>query len=80
MVRAEPPIVLVHSPFLGASAWEWVARELDQRGRRAIVPSLRAAAGEPYQPRRDVRQAVEAVAADDARTVVLVERAMLAGA
>ena len=60
-------IVLVHSPFLGPSAWEWVARELERRGRPAVVPALRAVADEPYRPWRQIWEAV-----DDARTVVLV--------
>ena len=72
MVHADPLMVLVHSPFLGPSAWEWVARELALRGRAAVVPSLRGVTDEPYRPWRDVWETVEAVAARGARTVVLV--------
>jgi pimeloyl-ACP methyl ester carboxylesterase len=72
MVHADPLLVLVHSPFLGPSAWEWVARELERRERAAIVPALRGVADEPYRPWRDVSDAVDAVAAHGARTVVLV--------
>ena len=72
MVHADPLMVLVHSPFLGPSAWEWVARELDRRGRSAVVAALRGVAEEPYRPWRDVREAVDAVPARGAQTVVLV--------
>jgi pimeloyl-ACP methyl ester carboxylesterase len=65
-------IVLVHSPFLGPSAWEWVAGELERRGRPAVVPALRAVAGEPYRPWRQIWETVDAVSAHDARAVVLV--------
>jgi pimeloyl-ACP methyl ester carboxylesterase len=72
MVHTDPLMVLVQSPFLGPSAWEWVARELEQRGRRAVVPSLRAVADEPYRPWRDVWEAVDVVSAHGAGRVVLV--------
>ena len=72
MVHADPLMVLVHSPFLGRSAWAWVARELEQRGRPAVVPSLRAVADEPYQPWRDVWETVDADSAHGAGRVVLV--------
>jgi pimeloyl-ACP methyl ester carboxylesterase len=72
MLRAHPLMVLVHSPFLGPSAWGWVARELEQRGRPAVVPSLRAVADEPYRPWRDVWDTVDAVSAQVTARVVLV--------
>lgn len=72
MVHADPLMVLVHSPFLGPSAWGWVARELDQRGRPAVVPSLRAVADEPYRPWRDVWEIVDAVSAHVTARVLLV--------
>jgi pimeloyl-ACP methyl ester carboxylesterase len=72
MVVAQPLMVLVHSPFLGPSAWGWVARELDQRGRPAVVPSLRVVADEPYRPWRDVWETVDAVSAHMTSSVVLV--------
>jgi pimeloyl-ACP methyl ester carboxylesterase len=72
MVDADPLMVLVHSPFLGPSAWAWVARELEQLGRPAVVPSLRAVADEPYRPWRDLWEAVDAVSVTGARRVVLV--------
>jgi hypothetical protein len=72
MVDAHPFMVLVHSPFLGPSAWLWVARELEQRGRAAVVPSLCALADGPYRPWRDVWETVDAVSAHRAGRVVLV--------
>jgi pimeloyl-ACP methyl ester carboxylesterase len=72
MVDVEPVMVLVHSPFLGPSAWAWVARALEQRGRPAIVPSLRAVADAPYRPWRDVWETVDAVSAHGAGRLVLV--------
>jgi pimeloyl-ACP methyl ester carboxylesterase len=51
--------VLVHSPLVGPSTWLPVARELERRGRRAVVPSLLGpAAG---APQGHWRQCVEAV-------------------
>jgi hypothetical protein len=72
MVHADRLMVLVHSPFLGPSSCEWVARELEQRSRSAVVSSLRGVADEPYRPWRDVWQTVDAVSAHAAGTVVLV--------
>lgn len=72
MLGADLLMVLVHSPFLGPSAWGWVAQELEQRGRPAVVPSLRAVADAPYRPWRDVCQTVDAVSAHGARRLVLV--------
>jgi Alpha/beta hydrolase family len=36
----DPVFVLVHSPLVGPTTWSQVARELERRGREAIVPSL----------------------------------------
>ena len=72
MVDTDQLMVLVHSPFLGASAWGWVARELEQRGRRAVVPSLRPVVDEPYRPWRDVWETLDAVSAHRASKLVLV--------
>jgi pimeloyl-ACP methyl ester carboxylesterase len=71
-VIATAPFVLVHSPLLGPSAWEWVGRELEQRGRAAVVPSLLGVAHEPYPTWREACEAVAAASAKRARTVVLV--------
>jgi hypothetical protein len=43
-----PSFVLVHSPLVGPSTWEPVARELERRGREAFVPSLRGVADAPF--------------------------------
>jgi pimeloyl-ACP methyl ester carboxylesterase len=52
--------VLVHSPLVGPSTWSPVARVLERRGHRAVVPSLL----EPAEaPPRDWRRCVEAVRA-----------------
>jgi pimeloyl-ACP methyl ester carboxylesterase len=72
MVIAKPPFTLVHSPLLGPSAWECVGRELKQRGRSAVVPSLLGVAHEPYPTWREVCEAVAAASADRAGNVVLV--------
>ena len=72
MVDANPLFVLVHSPLLGPSAWAWVARELEQRGRSALVPSLLGVADESYRPWREVSEAVDAASTQPAETVVLV--------
>lgn len=52
-MRGRPSLVLVHSPLVGASAWEPVARSLGVRGRTAVVPSLAAVSGGagPFYPR-----------------------------
>jgi hypothetical protein len=48
-----PTVVLVHSPLVGASAWEPVADVLRARGRTAVVPALAEAfnGAAPYCPR-----------------------------
>jgi pimeloyl-ACP methyl ester carboxylesterase len=43
----KPVLVLVHSPLLGPSMWKWVARELHDHGRSAVVPALPALAAVP---------------------------------
>jgi hypothetical protein len=48
-----PTVVLVHSPLVGASAWEAFAEVLRARGRTAVVPALAEAfdGAAPYRPR-----------------------------
>lgn len=70
MVDANPRFVLVHSPLLGPSAWDWVARELEQRGRSAVVPSLLGVADESCRPWHC--EAVDAASTQRGETVVLV--------
>jgi pimeloyl-ACP methyl ester carboxylesterase len=71
MVDGSPLLVLVHSPLLGPSAWEWVARDLDQHGRMAVVPSLREAMARPEPSWRDAFEVVT-VSAQGASSVTLV--------
>jgi pimeloyl-ACP methyl ester carboxylesterase len=61
----EPVFVLIHSPLVGPTTWSPVARELERRGRKAVVPSLLeiADADAPQW-----RHASEAVCAATART------------
>jgi pimeloyl-ACP methyl ester carboxylesterase len=49
---------LVHSPLVGPGTWSPVARELEQRGHQAVVPSLIGPTGDPP---RDWQQCVEVV-------------------
>jgi hypothetical protein len=71
MVDGSPRFVLVHSPLLGPAAWQWVARELDQRRRMAVVPSLREIVARPQPSWRDACEAV-AASSQGAASVMLV--------
>jgi hypothetical protein len=64
--------VLVHSPLLGPSSWGWVARELRDRGRSAVVPALLGGADAPWPSWHDVCGAVKAASPDRRDAVVLV--------
>jgi pimeloyl-ACP methyl ester carboxylesterase len=64
-------LVLVHSPLLGPSVWKWVARELQDRGRSAVVPSLPTLAAVPSPSWRQVCAAVSR-ASHPAGTVLVV--------
>jgi pimeloyl-ACP methyl ester carboxylesterase len=57
-VAGVPVFGLVHSPLVGPSTWAPVARELQERGRRAAVPSLLGPRGEAPS---DWRACVDAV-------------------
>ena len=72
MVSTEALFVLVHSPLLGRSAWAWVARELERRGRSTVVPSLLGVGDESYRSSREVGDAVHAASTHPPETVVLV--------
>jgi hypothetical protein len=63
--------VLVHSPVLGPSSWRWVARELGERGRSAVVPALLGAADATWPTWHEVCRAVSA-ASPHRNAVVLV--------
>jgi hypothetical protein len=67
-----PVFVLVHSPVVGPGTWGPVRRELERRGRDAVVPSLLGIAGAEGPPWRHAADAVEAATADLRSSVVLV--------
>jgi hypothetical protein len=58
--KDEQAFVLVHSPLVGPTSWLPVARELDRRGRVAVVPSLLGVAEAPVPKWRHIPQAVQA--------------------
>ncbi|MGH2943845.1 MAG: alpha/beta hydrolase [Solirubrobacteraceae bacterium] len=62
--------VLVHSPLLGPSSWAWVAQELRDRGRSALVPALLGGTDAPWSSWHDI--VVKAASPDRRDTVVLV--------
>jgi pimeloyl-ACP methyl ester carboxylesterase len=51
-------LVLIHSPLVGPTTWAPVARELEARGRQAIVPSLLELAAAPAPHWRHCLEAV----------------------
>ena len=63
--------VLIHSPFVGPTTWSPVARELERRGRKAVVPSLLGIADVEGPQWHRAGEAVRA-AASTADSVVLV--------
>src|ERR671937_737858 len=69
---AAPVFVLVHSPLVGPATWTPVARELERRGRQAVVPSLFGVATAQPPRWRFCVDAVRAAAGDVRRPVVLV--------
>jgi len=68
----EPAFVLVHSPLVGPTSWLPVARELERRGRVAVVPSLLGVAEAPEPQWRHVPAAVCVATSDLQQRVVLV--------
>jgi pimeloyl-ACP methyl ester carboxylesterase len=71
MVSGSPLFVLVHSPLLGPSTWEWVARELEQRGRLTVVPSLLATAVAPAPGWREACKTIAACSRGAAGVVLV---------
>ncbi|HEY6396397.1 MAG TPA: hypothetical protein VIX82_02980 [Solirubrobacteraceae bacterium] len=67
-----PAFVLVHSPLLGPTCWFPVAHELEDRGHRAVVPSLRGMADSAAPQWRYAVSAVRAELAEIDSAVVLV--------
>jgi hypothetical protein len=68
----EPVFVLVHSPLVGPTSWSPVARELERRGRAAVVPSLLGVAEAPEPQWRHVPDAVRIATSHVDQRVVLV--------
>jgi pimeloyl-ACP methyl ester carboxylesterase len=68
----EPAFVLVHSPLVGPTSWLPVARELERRGRVAVVPSLLGVAEAPEPQWRHVPAAVRVATSHLQQRVVIV--------
>jgi hypothetical protein len=72
-MRSEAPVfVLVHSPLVGPSTWQPVARELERHDRVALVPCLVDAARAPAPQWRRVCGVVKASTAHVTRPLILV--------
>lgn len=63
--------MLLHSPLVGPTAWSQVARELERRGRQAIVPSLLEVARAEAPQWRHVPEAVRAATTRTPGPIVL---------
>jgi hypothetical protein len=70
--RVMPVFVLIHSPLVGPTTWSAVARELERRGRQAVVPSLLGVAEAPAPQWRHVPEAVHDARSQVADPVVLI--------
>jgi pimeloyl-ACP methyl ester carboxylesterase len=68
----ERAFVLVHSPLVGPKSWLPVARELERRGRVAVIPSLLGVAEAPEPQWRHVPAAVRLATRRLQQRVVLV--------
>jgi hypothetical protein len=64
--------VLIHSPLVGPTTWSSVARELERRGREAVVPSLLGVADAEAPQWRHALAAVRAATARIPNSLVLV--------
>jgi hypothetical protein len=64
--------VLIHSPLVGPSTWLPVARELERRGTRALVPSLLPAATAPVPQWRRCVEIVRAATSGVSDPIVLI--------
>ena len=67
-----PVLVLIHSPLVGPTIWSSVARELERRGREAVVPSLLGVADAGPPQWRHVPEAVRAAVPTTSSPIVLV--------
>ncbi|MFI6731143.1 alpha/beta fold hydrolase [Streptomyces atratus] len=72
-MRGRPNLVLVHSPLVGASTWQSVARLLRARGHMAVVPSLGGVLADagPYYARLAVTVADDIARRADGRIVLV---------
>jgi pimeloyl-ACP methyl ester carboxylesterase len=68
----DPVFVLIHSPLVGPTTWMPVARELERRGREAVVPSLLGVTQAPAPQWRHVGDQVCAATARMDNAIVLV--------
>jgi pimeloyl-ACP methyl ester carboxylesterase len=67
-----PLFVLIHSPLVGPTTWSEVARELERRGRQAVVPSLLGVAEAPAPQWRHVPEAVRDALPQAADQILLI--------
>jgi pimeloyl-ACP methyl ester carboxylesterase len=67
-----PVFVLIHSPLVGPTTWAAVARELERRERRVVVPSLLGVADASAPQWRHVPEAVRDAISKLANSVVLI--------
>jgi hypothetical protein len=71
MAPTSSTFVLVHSPLVGPTSWLPAARELERRGRAAVVPSLCGVAEAPEPQWRHVADAVRAATSHVHEPIVL---------
>jgi hypothetical protein len=64
--------VLIHSPLVGPTTWLPVAREFEQRGRNALVPSLLGLTEAEAPQWRHIPEAVRGATAGTAKPAILV--------
>jgi pimeloyl-ACP methyl ester carboxylesterase len=67
-----PVLALIHSPLVGPTTWSEVARELERRGRQAVVPSLLGVAEAPAPRWRHVPEAVHDALSQVADPILLI--------
>ncbi|MER5227459.1 alpha/beta fold hydrolase [Streptomyces flaveus] len=72
-MRGHPTLVLVHSPLVGASAWQPVARLLGARGHTTVVPNLAGVLADagPYYARLAATVADDIARRDEERIVLV---------
>jgi pimeloyl-ACP methyl ester carboxylesterase len=70
--KRDPVYVLIHSPLVGPTTWSPVVRELERRGREAVVPSLLGVAEAEPPQWRHIPDAVRAATTNISTPIVLV--------